>query len=116
MDDIVDSDVRTSIETGASISTPDEFERLTEDAIINDRVLSRVSRFIVASRKLQFTLEILRLDYYHRIIKARYRDEMKSNLEVCHQNSVFYVFYLVILHIYNSLHCCTTRVKYKIVK
>ena len=76
-------------------------KKLTEDDVITDRVLSCVSQFIVASRRLQFALEILRLEY-HQI--SKYGDEMRSDLEVCHQYSVFYVFYLVILHnIYVSL-------------
>ena len=113
MDDIVASDVRRSIETGASISTPDEFERLTEDAIINDRVLSRVSRFIVASRKSQFALEILRLEYQS-VIKERHvfhRGEMKSNLEVCYQYNLFYVFCLVILQRYTIAYIVVPKVK-----
>ena len=82
MDYIVDSDVRRSIETGDSISTPDEFEKLTEDDVITDRVLSCVSRFIVTSRRLQFAFETLRLEY-HQI--SKYGGEIRSNLEVCHQ-------------------------------
>ena len=99
MDDIVDSDVRRSIETDASISTLVEFEKLTEDDIMTERVLICVSPYMVASRRLQFALEILRLEYYW-IRTALYGVEMGSNFEVCHQCNVFYVFYLVILHNY----------------
>ena len=102
MDDIVDPDIRRSIESSDSILTPDEFEKLTEDDIITDRVLSRVSRYMVASRRLQFALEILRLEY-QQVVKIRHDfdpTEMRSNLEVCHQCNVFYVSYLVILHNY----------------
>ena len=82
MGDIVDSDLRRSIETGVAISTA----KLTEDDTITDRVLSWVSRYIVASRKLQFALEILRLEY--KVVKIEHAfvpTEMRSNLEVCHQ-------------------------------
>ena len=88
MGDIVDSDTRRSIETGDNISKEDEFVNLTEDDTITDRVLSCASRSIVASRKLQFVLEILRLKYYQINIGLP-GDEMKSNLEVCHQYKVF---------------------------
>ena len=80
MDNIVDRDVRRSIETSDIIWTPDEFEKLTEDDVITDRVLSCVSRFIVASRRLQFALEILKLEFY-RIRKALDRREMISSPE-----------------------------------
>ena len=91
MGDIVDSDVRRSIEAGDSISMPDELERLTEDDIITDGVLSCVSRYMVASRKLQFALEIFRLVYAQVVKKRHVSDqvEMRSNLEVCHQYNVF---------------------------
>ena len=82
MGDIVDSDVRRSIETGVAISTVDGFEMLTEDDIITDRVLSCVSPYMVASRKLQFALEILRLEYRERDFVPT---AMRSNLEVCNQ-------------------------------
>ena len=87
MDHIVDSDVRRSIETGDSILTADGFEKLTEDDMITDRVLSCVSRYIVASRRLQFALEILRLKYLH-IRDFCYLDEPRTDLEVCHQYNV----------------------------
>ena len=96
MDDIVDSDVNRIDD---SISTPDGVENLTEDDTITDRVLSCVSRYIVASRRLQFALEILRLEYQE--VETRDAEtEMRSNLEVCHQYNVFCASYIVILHKY----------------
>ena len=87
MDDIVDPD---AIKIDDSISTVDGFEKLTQDDTITDQLLSLVSRYIVASRRLQFALEILRLEYQP--VKKRQvfgPVEMRSNLEVCHQYNVF---------------------------
>ena len=84
LDDIVDRD---AIRTVDSISTEDEFKKLSEDDTITDGVLSCVSRFIVASTRLQFALEILRLEYYQISGQRVHPDgrKMRSNLEVCHQ-------------------------------
>ena len=87
MDDIVDSE---SIKIDDSISTVDGFEKLTEDDTITGQLVSRVSRFIVASRKVQFGLEILRLEYEQvaKIRRALFPTQMRSNLQVCHQCNV----------------------------
>ena len=117
MNDILDSDARTSIEVGASISTPDEFEKLTEDDMITNRVVSCVSRFIVTSRMLQFALEILRLEF-NQLMEAEYdfqQDKMRSNIEVCHQCNVFS---LSLLYCYSDIifSVFDQEVKYLIVK
>ena len=59
MVDIVDSDI---IKDNTSVSIEEEFEKLLEDAEITDRVLSCVSRHIVPSKRLQFALEILKVN------------------------------------------------------
>ena len=101
MGDIVDSDVRRSIETSDSISTADGLEKLTQNDIITDRVLICVSRLIVNSRRLQFALEILKIKYY-RISKALYPDEMRYFPEVCYQYNVLsFLFCNTVLLRYN---------------
>ena len=117
MDYIVDPDIRRSIETGGSISSADGFEKLTEDDTIPERVLSCASRFIVASRRLQFALEILRLEY--QVVKKRNafgHVKMRSNLEVCHQYNICLFISLVLLLRYKACIIFGEKVEYLIVK
>ena len=80
LDVIVDSE---TIQTSLSASIHDGFEKLCEDEIVTERVLSCVSRNIVSSRILLFALEMLRLAYHQYEQASSHGEEMRTSLEVC---------------------------------
>ena len=81
--DIVDA---KTIETGANTST-EAFAKLSEHDNITDGVLSCLSRHIEAPKRMEFALELLRLQqFYFEHVTDNFL-HTRSNLEVGHKIS-----------------------------